>query len=256
ILATRLRVPLLLAVFSAMAAIGTGFLVRGLRGRVWRFDDPAARPDLAVDLLLGVPLFGTLCFLVGTLSVSTWTMIPLLVVFGLVGAYAVARNFETRERSVVEPAPLHGLALSAIVIVFAAAFIAAQAAPSTLDELAYHLAVPWTWVKEARAVELPLLSHSYFPLGVEAADLPSLTTLGNLNGGLASHFLHLFVAIAATVVIARRTRNLLLTAGIVATPALAIAAGWSLVDWHLTGLAVILAGAVDDEDHATFAATL
>src|SRR4051812_4253728 len=71
LLATRLAIPLLLSLFSAMAAVGTGFIVRGLRGRVWRFEDPAARPDLAVDLLIGVPLFGTLCFLVGTIHVST-----------------------------------------------------------------------------------------------------------------------------------------------------------------------------------------
>ncbi len=38
LLATRLAVPLLLAVFEALAAIGAGFIARGLRGRVWRFD--------------------------------------------------------------------------------------------------------------------------------------------------------------------------------------------------------------------------
>src|SRR5580765_6427168 len=102
LLATRLAVPLLLSVFSAMAAVGTGFVVRGLRGRVWRFDEPTARPDravdLAVDLIIGVPLFGTLCFLVGTIHISTWTMNPLLTIFGLAGAYATARHFETRPR--------------------------------------------------------------------------------------------------------------------------------------------------------------
>ncbi len=256
LLITRLGVPLLLAVFSALAAVGAGFIARGLRGRIWRFDNPDTRPDLPVDFLIGVPLFGTVCFLAGMIHVSTWTMDPLLLLFGLAGAYAIARHFETRTRTAAGATPFQGLALAAIVIVFAAAFVAAQAAPSSLDELAYHLAVPWTWVKEARAIELPLLSHSYFPLGVESADLPALTILGNVDGGLASHLFHLLVAIAATVVIARRSRNLLLTAGIVATPALAVASGWSLVDWHLTGLAVILAGAVDDEDHATLAAAL
>src|SRR5258706_5402176 len=83
LLATRLAVPLLLAVFEALAAIGAGFIARGLRGRVWRFDDETARPDLAVDLLLGVPLFGTLCFLLGAIHISSSTMMPPLVVFGL-----------------------------------------------------------------------------------------------------------------------------------------------------------------------------
>ncbi len=213
LLARRLAVSLLLAGFEALAAIGMGFIVRGLRGRVWRFDDEAARPDLALDLLLGVPLFGTLCFLVGAIRVWSWTMIPPLVVFGLAGAYAVARTFETRVRATAPVVTTAGrFALVAIVIVFLCALVAAQAPPSTLDELAYHLAVPWTWVKDGRAVELPLLSHAYFPLGVESASLPLLSILGNVTGGLASHLLHMGIALAATIVIARRTRDLLLTA--------------------------------------------
>jgi hypothetical protein len=257
LLARRLAVPLLLAGFEALAAIGMGFIVRGLRGRVWRFDDEAARPDLALDLLLGVPLFGTLCFLVGTIRVWSWTMIPPLVVFGLAGAYAVARTFETRARATAPVVTTAGrFALVAIAVVFLCALVAAQAPPSTLDELAYHLAVPWTWVKEGRAIELPLLSHSYFPLGVESASLPLLAILGNVTGGLASHLLHLGIALAATIVIARRTRDLLLTAAIVATPALAMTAGWSLVDWTLAGLAIALAAAVDDGDDATITAAL
>src|SRR5258708_12900116 len=76
-----------------------GISGHGLLGRILRFDVEAARPVLALDLLLGVPLFGTLCFLVGTIRVWSWTMIPPLVVFGLAGAYAVARTFETRVRA-------------------------------------------------------------------------------------------------------------------------------------------------------------
>ncbi len=98
------------------------------------------------------------------------------------------------------------------------AFVAAQAPPSSLDELAYHLAVPHSWVLEGRAVELPLLSHSYFPLGIESADLLPLLLLGAADGGVASHFLHLFAAIAATLLVARRTRSWLATAAIVTTP--------------------------------------
>ncbi len=256
-LAQRLAVPLLLALLDALAAIGIGFIARGLRGRVWHFDDETAHPDLALDLLLGVPLFGTACFLVATIRLASWTMIPLLVVFGLAGAYAVARHIETRTRAT--PTILTAsdrFALVAIVIVFLCAFVAAQTPPSSLDELAYHLAVPWTWVKEGRAIELPLVSHSYFPMGVESASLPLLAILGNVAGGLSSHLLHLLVAVAATVVIARRTGNLLITAAIVATPALAITAGWSLVDWPLAGLAIALAAAIEEGDVPTAVAAL
>jgi len=52
----------------------------------------------------------------------------------------------------------------------------------------------------------------------------------------------------------RRTRDCpILTAAIVATPALALTAGWSLVDWPLLGVSLAL---IDAEDDATRAAAL
>jgi hypothetical protein len=142
----------------------------------------------------------------------------------------------------------------AVVAVFVVAFVAAQAPPSSLDELAYHLAVPHTWVLEGRVIELPLLSQSYFPLGIESADLLPLLLLGSSDGGVTSHFLHLFAAIATTLLVARRTKSWLATAAIVTTPALAITAGWSLVDWPLAGLFVALFVALEDEDLDTASA--
>src|SRR2546423_5908718 len=132
------------------------------------------------------------------------------------------------------------LVLIALAIVVLCALIVAQAPPSSLDELAYHLAVPWTWVKEHRAVDLPLISHSYFPLGIESADLPLFAILGQ-SGAIASHFLHLGAAIAATALLLRLARNnALAAAAVVATPALALTAGWSLVDFPLVGICAAL----------------
>ncbi|HEX7192518.1 MAG TPA: hypothetical protein VF381_13200, partial [Thermoanaerobaculia bacterium] len=118
----------------------------------------------------------------------------------------------------------------------------------------YHLAVPHAWVLAGRAIALPLISHSYFPLGIESADLPPLTLLGSLAGGIASHFVHLIAAIATTAIIHRRTRSALLTAAIVTTPALALTAGWSLVDWPLLGICVAFLD--DDERESALAAGL
>jgi len=106
-------------------------------------------------------------------------------------------------------------------------------------------------------MELPLISHSYFPLGIESAELPLLATLGALDGGIASHFLHLLAAIATTLLIWRVTnRNALMTAAIVAVPALALTAEWSLVDWPLLGVSVLLVEALRDDDDATIAAAI
>ncbi len=243
ILLRRITVPLLFAMAEGIAVVGVGVLVRR-----------AKRLDIPLDFLIGYPLFGTLCFLVGTLEVAWWTMVPPLVLGALVAAKFLlsgAVDFSPpNENGGLKPAA----SLAALLVVLGCAFVAAQAPPVSLDELAYHLAVPRAWTLEGRAIELPLLSHSYFPLGIESADLPSLAILGATDGGLASHFLHLFAAIATTLLVARRTKSWLATAAIVTTPALAVTAGWSLVDWPVAGLFVALYIALEDGDIDTASA--
>jgi len=245
----RTGIPILIAAFEAIALIGCGFGVRGAIKRAWN----PLELNVARDLLVGYPIFGALCFLAGTMNVSGWTMGALLVLAGVGGLYAIVRRFESKplRLDVVPTVPI------ALVAVLLAGLLLAQAPPSSLDELAYHLAVPWTWVKEGRAVALPLLSHSFFPLGIESADLPLLSMLGSMNGGLASHFLHLFAAIATAAVAHELTRKSSLgTAAVLTAPALAITAGWSLVDWPLAGLCLTAFGAVEDADDALLAAAL
>jgi hypothetical protein len=251
LLVRRVGVSILLTLCEAFAIIGVGFALRGLFARTWRVEEA----DLPREFLLGYPIFGALCFLVGTLNVSSWSMGIVLVVCGIGGLYVVVRRFESRLP--VMPHVAGPLALIALAIVFLGALIAAQAPPSSLDELAYHLAVPWTWVKDHRAIDLPLISHSYFPLGIESADLPLLTILGQIGGGIASHFLHLGAALAATAMLLRLARgNSLAVVAIVTTPALAVIAGWSLVDWPLIGICAILVLALDDGDTATISTAI
>lgn len=227
----RTALPLAVALVSALAAVGAGALVRR-----------STKADPLFDLITGYPIFGAICFLVGAMRISAWTMIPPLLLLGAAGGLALWRRRETA------PLPAPAWSAVAVAIALGCALVAAQAPPSSLDELAYHLAVPQAWTAAGRAIELPLSSHSYFPLGLESADLPSLVLLGQLNGGIASHFLHLIGAIGVTLLIARRSRSWLITAAIVTTPALAVIAGWSLVDWILTGLFIALHGAMQDDD--------
>ncbi len=257
LLGQRVGEPLVLACVEATAIAGAGFLARRLRG------------DAALNFVIGYPLFGTICFLVGLLRVSVWTMLPIVLVLAVAGVYSFMREARSRK---IDPATnlatpeagnlatatfLRDYALIAIAIVLVCGFIAAQAPPASLDELAYHLAIPHTWVVEGRAIALPLISHSYFPLGIESADLPLISALGAFGGGVASHFLH-FIAAIATIVLVWRTsrRNLLLTAAIATTPALALTAGWSLVDWPLLGIFVALTAALLDDDEPTTAAAI
>ena len=234
----RAGLPLLLAAAEALAIVGTGALMRR-----------AKRIDAPLDFLLGYPVFGTALFLVATLKVAPWTFVPLLVAGAIVTVGLLLRPAEERP-----PAVPFSWPAAFVLAILACGFVAAQAPPSSLDELAYHLAVPQAWVLEGRAIELPLLSHSYFPLGIESADLLPLALLGRTGGGIASHFLHLFAAIATTLLVVRHSRSWLLTAAIVTTPALAVTAGWSLVEWPLAGLFVALYVALESDDRDTASA--
>ena len=235
LLARRVGVALFVVIVETAALIGAGFVVRSLFVR--RFD--LADLDLARELLIGYPVFGTACFLVGTLNVSSWTMGALLVLAAVGGTYAIVRRFELRPARVewsIEP-----VSLVVIALVLGFALVMAQAPASSLDELAYHLAVPWAWVKEHRAIDLPLISHSYFPLGIESAELPLLSMLGQVGGSIASHFVHLVAALATIAMLLRLARgNALAAAAVIATPALALTMGWSLVDVPLVGICAAL----------------
>lgn len=235
LLVRRTAIPLLFAILVAIACTGIGALAR-------RTDEA----DAPLDFLIGYPLLGTVCFLVGLLKVNVWTMLPVVLLFAIAGGLLLLAGWKHSER--METHWSSPWAAPIVVLVLACGFVAAQAPPSSLDELAYHLAIPHTWVLEGRAIHLPLLSQSLFPLGIESADLPALTLLGASDGGAASHFLHLLAAIATTILIVRRTESWLATAAIITTPALAIAAGWSLVEWPLIGLFVVLFLAMERDD--------
>ena len=242
LLVRRAGVPFLLAGATAAASIGFGALVRR-----------ATPVDLAIDFLVGYPIFGTACFLAGLAMVNILTMSAVVLIGIALAAWLMFRAPGITLRATLRTPPAT-LSIVAIAAVLACGIVAAQAPPASLDELAYHLAIPRAWVLEGRTVELPLLSVSYFPLGIESADLPALTLLGGASAGIASHFLHLFAALAAMLVIARRTASWLATAAIATTPALAITAGWSLVDWPLLGLFVVLFVALESDDPETASA--
>lgn len=250
LLLRRCGLAAVVAALMTLAAGGAGYLARRLR------------TGFALNLAVGYPLFGTLSFLAGLIAVNGATMA--LVALPLAGA-GVASILKGRAISaaavgppIASPAARTSdvFAAFAIGLVLLAGFIAAQAPPSTLDELAYHLAIPAAWVAEGRAVELPLISHSYFPLGVESADLLPLALLGRVDGGIASHFMHLVSAACAIVLVRRRCGSLLVTAAVGSTPALALTAGWSLVDWPLLAACFALLEDDDDTRSAALAAGL
>jgi hypothetical protein len=229
-----------LALLEAIAITATGMLARR------RGSDPA------LDFLVGYPLFGTLCFLIGLAKISPWTMLPLVIIGAIAWPLARARH-DAPPAYRLPPSAIRFtdlLPLVAIAVTLLCALVIAQAPPATSDELAHHLAVPRAWAVEGRTVELPLLPRSYWPLGIESADLPLLATLAE-NGAIASHILHLIAALAAIALLVRRTSSWLATAAIATTPALALIAGASFVEWPLTGICIALAAALESEDDRT-----
>ncbi|HYR30255.1 MAG TPA: hypothetical protein VEU30_17465 [Thermoanaerobaculia bacterium] len=245
LLVRRAAVPLLLALAEGTAILAAGALLRRSK-----------QIDVPRDFLIGYPAFGTICFLVALVKVSVWTMVPLLVLFGLAGITLLLMRYADDRSAGVPPATggASRAAVIPIVTILACAFVVAQHPPSHPDELTHHLAIPQTWVLETKAVDLPLLSHASLPLGIESADLPLLTLLGPTDGGVASHMLHLLSALAVSLVIAWRTNSWLAAAAIVTTPALAVTAGASLIIWPLTGLFVLLWASLEDDDRRTASA--
>jgi len=239
----RTGLPLLAACVEALAILAAGALARR-----------AKTIDAPTDFLVGYPIFGTLCFLAGLVRINAWTMGALVLLGALASGRLIWRRPAATGDETSPAQPAWTPAFLAVAAILACGFVAAQAPPVSLDELVYHAAVPWQWTLEGRAAELSLNSHSYFPLGIESADLPLFAILGQLGGGIASHFLHLLAAIATIALIARRTQSWLATAAIATTPALAITAGWSLVDWPLAGLFVVLFVALESDDADTASA--
>src|SRR5207237_8767711 len=73
LLVTRIGWPAGAAIVEALAAIGTGFVARRFRG------------DVALNFVIGYPILGTLCFLIGLLKVNPYTVVPVVYGCGIVG---------------------------------------------------------------------------------------------------------------------------------------------------------------------------
>jgi hypothetical protein len=256
--------PAGLATAEVLAAIGVSVFMHALSRRVLRSAEES--PDLAAHLVLGLPLFGTLAFLVALVSTARAPMASVLAVPAAGGALVFWRR---RVRLSLGGMP-GATGLAAFGLLVAAAGVAllwATLPPATIDEVAYHLAVPKTWVLEGRALQLPLLSHSYFPFGVESAHLPALSILGD-RGALSAHLVHLAVTVAVLSRVVRWVSarsslgaGLIAAAALATPPALVTSAGLAWNEWPLLGASLILFFALerlarDEAQPATLALAL
>ena len=213
------------ALAEALAMCGLGALLRR-----------ATRIDLPLDFLLGYPLFGALSFLIALLKVSTWTLVPVLVIGCVVAIIYLLRWYSEDKRPARETIPIRWSALFVAIVLGYALVTPVQTSPVT------H-----TWLLEGRAVDLPLLAEAKAPLGIESTELLPLALLGPVRGSTAAHILFWLSAVATTALILRRTRSWLATAAIITAPA-------ALSIWPLTGIFVALYTSLEDDDRRTASA--
>jgi hypothetical protein len=234
---------ILVASATALASIGTADLLMRLVRRI--LPEPGGPRPPSFLLIVGYPLFGTILFLVALFSTRTAFLVVPLLIFAALGVDALRRGGGEAVPRMPFSAALAGGAL--LLIGLTLALLPAV----SLDEVSYHLAIPDIWVSSGRAVELPLMSHSWFPLGTESADLPALALLGEEGGAVSSHLLHLLIAVAMAFFVARwlgRASPAIGwagTVGILSTPALLLMAGWSGTDVPLAAATAVLFAELD-----------
>lgn len=206
---------------------------------------------VARAFVAGLPIYGTCVFLVALFS-ARWS-IAVTIVAAIAGIVVIARN-GTAGAALEGARVFSTIAWLLLGVAFLEVLAIATMPVFSLDEIAYHLTVIRTWALEGRAIELPLLSHSYFPFGAESASLPLFVLLKRDAAELASHLVSAAMSIAVTylayAIVARRQGRATGAAAAVAiatTPAMLIIAGWTWADWPTLGAALLLLDALLDE---------
>ncbi len=248
----RLGVALVAALITAAASTGAGAAAIALFERLVSGRHDREPVGVETALLVGFPIFGAVAFLVGLASTGPRAMLlPLLA--GFAGLAWTHHGISSASlRSSVEKLPAWIALVLALCLL--AALLLAQLPAVGLDDVAYHLTIPKQWALEGRAVAFPLMSHSWFPLGSESADLPNFALLGGNDAAYASHFVHLLIALAAGAFLLSWLRQAAPTLGaaaavaILSTPALLLTAGWSGTDMPLLGICLVLSRTLAEPD--------
>ncbi|MES2463737.1 MAG: hypothetical protein V4671_24475, partial [Armatimonadota bacterium] len=182
---------LLLFAVGLLAAGGVGHLV--LPRRLFR---SAALPPLESSIFVLAAGIGSLAYLtlvVGLLRQANAAAFGILLgAAALVGVFFLVRSprgamlMESRESVAARPV-WYLAAAAALGLIGLLTAIAALAPPSFLewDSLAYHLAVPKTYLAQGRIFYIPYDHHSNFPFTLEMLYLLMMVPAGVLAYGLA-----------------------------------------------------------------------
>lgn len=247
----RLAVPFAAALVTVVAASGIGAALIQWLERLTIRNDRGVRHEIPVELalLVGFPVYGSLAFLIANMTTHRAAMLVPCVA-GI--AALVSQAGRLTLTSLREGARCSRWVGAAFVICALTAMLLAQLPVISLDDAAYHLAIPKQWALEGHAVSFPLMSHSWFPLGAESSDIPLFALLGS-SAPLASHMAHALLALATGLLLLGGMRRVApslgpaLAVAVATTPALLLGAGWSGNDVLLTGVSFALLVALLDE---------
>jgi len=239
--------PLLLATPLLLAVLGTGVLLRWLVERRFGATRVAlpAPVVLGLDLAVGLPALGTLCFVLACVDCSRALLTGPALALAALGLLSLRGRASALHVVPLEDWPSFAC-FACVALGLLGAAMVAQLPPFTIDEVAYHMAAPKAWIQEGRVTELPLNSHSYFPFGVESAALPLLLWAGE-TGTRAFHFV--ILALFATGLglgyawlesLGGRRSAALAVAVLASTPPLVLTGGVAWVDAPLLALTFAL----------------
>jgi hypothetical protein len=128
-------------------------------------------------------------------------------------------------------------------VIILLALVGALTPPASQDALVHHLALPKTFIREGRIVELPYNYFSYFPAGMEMLFLyglllrgPAVATLLHLSFGLATFAL--ILAGGRSLGMGSRARLIAATA-FLSAPTVWMEMTWAYIDLALTFYAAL-----------------
>ena len=203
--------------------------------RVTGLDDDGEAIGHSAQLMVGLPVFGTLVAVVAWVGFAIQLSVSLVaLVLGVAGVL----HFLRRRPRLGNPGAWDVALLGPPI---ALAIIGALSPVNSPDELVYKLAVPRAYLLFGAMIDLPLNSYSYVSTALSHVSLAALA----LSGGIAAKVAHCALFVATVLTLRRLGEELhpgsgpWVAAVVAWSPALLLIAGWAWVEWGLLGLLLL-----------------
>ncbi|MGC8915879.1 MAG: hypothetical protein ACP5NF_02725 [Thermoanaerobaculum sp.] len=221
--------PLVLLAFAALWLATFALAAFGAGSAVARLVPPC--PPLAAAVLtlaLGLGVLAALAMGLGLVGLlNRWALMFILLFFLLFGGYRLSKFLAP---GTWKPRPLPSLWLLVLPFVFFS-FLSASVPSAFYDQLNYHLAFPFQWLRQGGLTVFPRHDYSYLPANMGLLFTYALAFLPDWTAQLV-HWGVGALAAASAVALARSLGASGLWAGVLfaATPAVVLSASWAASD--------------------------